>query len=152
MQNFIGLINIFVDTKLNHILNHEWVWLITNLEHVVTVHNTVPLKTNFGLLNNLLRFNSCYLKHYYTAKLFAAHNIVIVQCTWCCLMASQSVISDQLKLIKMRAEVANLNDCAAPFLSRAAVNLSWYNLISKLVLGRRALCKYLTRARYKPDE
>ena len=27
----------------------------------------------------------------------------------------------------MSAELANLNDCAAPFLSRAAVNLSWYD-------------------------
>ena len=26
----------------------------------------------------------------------------------------------------MRAELANLNHCAVPFLSRAAVNLSWY--------------------------
>ena len=30
----------------------------------------------------------------------------------------------------MRAELANLNDCAVPFLSRAAVNLSWYDIIS----------------------
>ena len=29
----------------------------------------------------------------------------------------------------MRAELANLNDCAVPFLSRAAVNLSWYDII-----------------------
>ena len=35
--------------------------------------------------------------------------------------------SCQLKLIKMRAELANLNNCAVPFLSRAAVNLSWYH-------------------------
>ena len=26
----------------------------------------------------------------------------------------------------MRAELANLNDCAVPFLSRVAVNLSWH--------------------------
>ena len=26
----------------------------------------------------------------------------------------------------MRAELANLNDCAVPLVSRAAVNLSWY--------------------------
>ena len=35
--------------------------------------------------------------------------------------------SYQLKLIKMLAELANLNHCAVPFLSRAAVNLSLYN-------------------------
>ena len=27
----------------------------------------------------------------------------------------------------MRAELASLNPCAVPFLSRAAVNLSWYD-------------------------
>ena len=35
--------------------------------------------------------------------------------------------SHQLKLIKMRGELANLNHCAVPFLSRTAVNLSLYN-------------------------
>ena len=29
----------------------------------------------------------------------------------------------------MRAELANLDDCAVPFLSRAAVNLCWYYYI-----------------------
>ena len=33
------------------------------------------------------------------------------------------VISYQLKLIKMRSKLANLNDCAEPFLSLAAVNV-----------------------------
>ena len=28
----------------------------------------------------------------------------------------------------MRAELANLNHCAVPFLSRVAVNLSWYDI------------------------
>ena len=37
------------------------------------------------------------------------------------------IISYQLKLIKMRAELANINDCAVPFLSRAAVNFCWYD-------------------------
>ena len=27
----------------------------------------------------------------------------------------------------MRAKLANLNDCAVPFLSRVDANLSWYN-------------------------
>ena len=36
------------------------------------------------------------------------------------------IISYKLKLTKMRVELANLNDCAVPFLSRAAVNLFWY--------------------------
>ena len=35
--------------------------------------------------------------------------------------------SYQLKLIKMRAELANLNHCEVLFLSRAAINLSLYN-------------------------
>ena len=36
------------------------------------------------------------------------------------------VISYQLKLTKMRAELANLNHCAVPFLSCVAANLCWY--------------------------
>ena len=35
--------------------------------------------------------------------------------------------SYELKLIKVFAELANLNHCAVPFLSRTAVNLSLYN-------------------------
>ena len=31
----------------------------------------------------------------------------------------------------MRAELPNLNHCAVPFLSRAAVSLSWYDIISQ---------------------
>ena len=37
------------------------------------------------------------------------------------------ILSYQLKLIEMRAKLANLNHCAVPFLSRAVVNLSWYD-------------------------
>ena len=36
------------------------------------------------------------------------------------------VLSYQLKLIKMRANLGNLSDCAVPLLSRAATNLCWY--------------------------
>ena len=36
------------------------------------------------------------------------------------------VISDQLKMIKMRAKLANLNNCAVLSLSRAATSLCWY--------------------------
>ena len=39
------------------------------------------------------------------------------------------VISHQLKLIKMRAELVTLNDCAVPFLSHAAVKMCWYDYI-----------------------
>ena len=35
--------------------------------------------------------------------------------------------SYELKLIKVLAELANLNHCAVPFLSRATLNLSLYN-------------------------
>ena len=41
---------------------------------------------------------------------------------------SEYYIQYQLKLIKMRAELANLNDCAVPFLSGAVVNLRSYFL------------------------
>ena len=36
------------------------------------------------------------------------------------------ILSYQLKLTKMRAELANLNHCAVSFLSRATANLYWY--------------------------
>ena len=36
------------------------------------------------------------------------------------------IVSYQLMLIKVRTESLNLNDCAVPFLSHAAVNLCWY--------------------------
>ena len=36
------------------------------------------------------------------------------------------VTNYQHKLIKMRAELAILNQCAVPFLSRTAANLCWY--------------------------
>ena len=45
---------------------------------------------------------------------------------------NKNIISYELKLIKMCAELASLNDCAVTFLSRAAVNLCWnyYNAIT----------------------
>ena len=36
------------------------------------------------------------------------------------------VLSYEVKLIKMRAKLANLNHCAVPFLRCAAANLCWY--------------------------
>ena len=39
---------------------------------------------------------------------------------------SYTVVPTQVE--KMRAKLANLNHCAVPFLSRAAVNLSWYDI------------------------
>ena len=39
---------------------------------------------------------------------------------------SGNVLLHQLKLIKMPAKLDNLNNCAVPFLSRAATNLRWY--------------------------
>ena len=44
------------------------------------------------------------------------------------------VLSYQLKLIKMRAKSATLNDSAVPFLSRAAANLCWYYSTTIIVL------------------
>ena len=41
----------------------------------------------------------------------------------------KSLPSYQHKLIKMRSELAILNHCAVPFLSRAATNLCWYYII-----------------------
>ena len=39
----------------------------------------------------------------------------------------------------MRAELASLNHCAVPFLSRAAVNLIWYD----------STCTYVQKLPYK---
>ena len=44
---------------------------------------------------------------------------------WIPLTVLYNIVPTQV--IKMRAELANLNDCAVPFLSRAAVNLWWYH-------------------------
>ena len=41
-------------------------------------------------------------------------------------LCSLRLISYQLKLRKMRAKLANVNDCAVPFLSRAVAILCWY--------------------------
>ena len=39
----------------------------------------------------------------------------------------------------MRAKLANLNHCEVPFLSRAAVNLSWYDTTVKGATGSHQL-------------
>ena len=44
-----------------------------------------------------------------------------------CSIYGFKVVSTQAE--KMRAELANLNHCAVLFLSRATVNLSWYDSI-----------------------
>ena len=41
----------------------------------------------------------------------------------------------------MRAELADLNYCAIPFLSRAAVNLSWYDSANTTTKGKIELHK-----------
>ena len=51
----------------------------------------------------------------------------IVQCKLYNIYSYYLLISYQLKLIKVRAELPNLNNCAVLFLSLAAVNLSWYD-------------------------
>ena len=40
----------------------------------------------------------------------------------------------------MRAELANLSHCAVTFLSRAVVNLSWYDIISFYSDGNSMEC------------
>ena len=41
----------------------------------------------------------------------------------------------------MRAKLANLNDCALPFLRRAAANLCWYNYTSNLISNQVKLLR-----------
>ena len=60
------------------------------------------------------------------------------------LIFTEPVISYQLKLIKMHAKLANLNECAVPFLSRAAVNLCWYHCTSlSLLSGNEELITHI---------
>ena len=54
-----------------------------------------------------------------------------------------AVISYQLKLIKMRAELTNLNNCAVPILSRAAVNLCWYYYVSHIYISSTLVAEEL---------
>ena len=51
------------------------------------------------------------------------------------------LVSYQLKLIKMRARLANLNNCAVHFLSRAATNLCWYYITISIICPYPALCR-----------
>ena len=37
---------------------------------------------------------------------------------------------------KMRAELANHNHCAVPFSSRAAINLSWYDITINILTDK----------------
>ena len=46
----------------------------------------------------------------------------------------------------MRTELANLNHSAVPFLSRAAVNLSWYDSISKTTTQLNTYNEWLRNA------
>ena len=41
----------------------------------------------------------------------------------------------------MRAQLANLKHCAVPFLSRAAVNLSWYDSIVDIDIYKKVFIK-----------
>ena len=62
-----------------------------------------------------------------------------------------NIISCQLKLIKMRAElaIANLNHCAVPFFSRAAEKvLLYYIYLLIVILYIILLMKYLSSAIY----
>ena len=52
---------------------------------------------------------------------------IVVYNVYCIYLNLISIIVVPIELEKMRAELANLNHCAVPFLNRAAVNLSWYD-------------------------
>ena len=55
------------------------------------------------------------------------YNTIIVCIRLCLILTAQwntTIVPTQVE--KMRAEVANLNHCAEPFLSRAAANMCWY--------------------------
>ena len=50
-------------------------------------------------------------------------------------------MSHQLKLIKMRAKLSNLNPCAVPFFSRAA-NLCWLVLYYRFCCARHCIITF----------
>ena len=59
--------------------------------------------------------------------------------------------SYQLKLIKLRGKLANLNHCAVPFLSRAAVNLYWYDytfLTKRTAAQNEITCRKVRRLHF----
>ena len=69
----------------------------------------------------------CYvLPDYFVDKMILAKILILLE-----LLMVQLY---QHKLIEMRAELANLNHCAVPFLSRAAVNLCWYYITYSFIV------------------
>ena len=68
-----------------------------------------------------------------------------------CMYAIHTIVPTQPE--KMRAELPNLNHCAVPFLSRAAVNLSWYNsTFSLMKLGAEGVKTILLKFLRSPLE
>ena len=78
---------------------------------------------SFGLYLCLSVFLLLFWSLMMTKMCASSKNVVVL------LVIIIVVLSYQLKLIKMRAKSANLNHCAVPFLSHAAVNLCWYDYI-----------------------
>ena len=51
----------------------------------------------------------------------------------------------------MPAELANLNQCAVPFLSGAVVNLSWYDYNIYIFVGREMIFEFASKPRIAFD-
>ena len=68
----------------------------------------------------------------------ALHKLLVHRYKDCCSQTLDNMlISYQLKLIKVCAKSATLNHCAVPFLSRSAVNLSWYDSITYAAIDNK---------------
>ena len=78
-------------------------------------------------------------------SVYCLHTQQILTCNKILILASKMAHSTSLqilyqrKLIKMRSELASLNHCAVPFLSRAAVNLCWYYIINTYIVYKNSL-------------
>ena len=64
------------------------------------------------------------------------------------MIPTKAIIPYQLKLTKMRAELANLNHCAVPYLNRTAVNLCWLCNICFRMFRKDAPFKYDSEGYY----
>ena len=83
----------------------------------ISLNWTFALKFSIGKKK---RMRDCRILMVHESYVIKLNNLTVVTC-------HILILSYQLRLKKMRAELANLNHYAVPFSNRAAVNLSWYD-------------------------
>ena len=84
----------------------------------------------------IARAHGCALRTMYIWIMHVEMHVhMVVHCAICieikykCLYKNLMYAIVQHKLVKMHAELASLNHCAVPFISRADANLCWYYCI-----------------------